>query len=144
MKQEKCKCKTNHPIVLQYDFSSRPFACANCNLDVDLVMLNIDEPWSKKVGQWMTNYSMAYLQWLNSDELASELTNPTSSLNELGFVLVTHFNAQYPMYYWWHLAFGEPITKCPKCQSDMMWVLNKYTGNHQVCGKCRLLVSIKS
>ncbi len=144
MKQEKCKCEKNHPIVLQYDFSSLPFACANCNLDVDLGRLDIDDQWRKKVGQWMTKYRMAYLQWLDLDELPPELANPAGTLHELGFELVTHFNAQYPMYYWWHLDTAEQGNRCPKCQSDMMRVRNEYTGSHLVCNTCRLLVVIKS
>lgn len=135
---ETCKCKSEFPIVLQHQWAENAIVCSNCNLDRDVALTN---DLAVKIEDWNKDYRRVYKVWLESDDPVEELTNPSSSLNRLGFQITGNLNIYFPAFYWWHVDEGKQYNNCPKCKNPLIEVQNEYSGKHKTCNRCRILVN---
>ena len=138
MEDEICICVKTNPIVLQYNFSSNPLVCLNCNLEKNGIKLNSEV--IAKTELWNYEYEKYYSIWLNSKESVPEINNPFSNLNSIGFSLLKLLNETTLCYYWWHLNEDEKIWNCPKCEL-LLQVESKYkVGLTKTCNNCMIVV----
>ena len=135
---EKCKCKSKHPIVLQHQLTENSIVCSNCNLCREIAL---SDKLNKGIIEWNQDYNKAYKDWLQLENKFEELTSPSSNLNSKGLNITAKLNTIIPAYYWLHVDEGLNFSNCPKCEGKLTVVENEYTGNHQICDKCKLLTN---
>lgn len=138
IENEICKCKLEFPDVLQYQLSEYCIVCSNCNHDKEI---SLTEELNKAIIEWSRQYHRVYREWLNSDSLVEELTNPLSDLNKKGLCITAELNANNLTYYWLHTEEGNGFENCPKCDVELVIVNNEYSNTHQVCDHCRVLIN---
>lgn len=137
--EEVCRCDTCHPVALQYALTDDVIVCSWCNLTHSDI--KISDELSHRINKWRQGYSEVYLRWLHDDTDQDTLIDPQWTINELGLAIVSKMNVAQPTYYWWHTIEGRKYSDCPVCDGALASHDNGYTGKHQTCESCRVLIS---
>jgi predicted nucleic acid-binding Zn ribbon protein len=143
--EELCQCKDNGPILLRSALTPFPLYCMECNGEIALEQLEIDDDLAEEIARWSSVHDALYRLWLDSgdyEKWAKErLMDLKGQVNYEGMKITKELNKQRETYYWVFRDSDDDkyvmSTECPICRNQL--VLYGSKGN-RVCDKCHLLM----
>ncbi len=120
---ELCHCPRCPPIKLMCALSYNPIYCMNCNLEVPPQALGLSESLVEEIVHWRILADALDRLWLESGAYENwardQLSDITSSVNQLGLQLQSALTDVRHCYYWYFqdqfVEDFKPIVDCPKC-----------------------------
>jgi len=146
---EICKCSGKSPIVLQSTLTYNPIACADCNLEVDIIQFTFSKELIHKIASWRNFHDCFYRLWLDSKEFEDwakeQLSNPNSPVNKRGLAIKNEIGRSYECFYWWFVDHSsecyKPLLECPNCNGGMIKRENKFNVDTQLCRNCDIIIA---
>ncbi|MBI1224673.1 MAG: hypothetical protein GC192_05515 [Bacteroidetes bacterium] len=147
---EICKCPGRPPIVLQSRLNYNPLSCADCNLEIDLDKITLDERLVGKIADWRNFHDCFYRLWLDSEEFENwakeQLITPNSPLNKRGLSVKDEIGKSYKWYYWWfsdeESRDNSSTMDCPKCHNKLIKREDNYSADTFLCEICGVIIAV--
>jgi len=143
--EEMCHCKRKGPILLRSALGPFPFYCMECNGEIPIEELQIDDCLAEEVAQWLAVHDSLFYLWLDSDEYEAwakeRLLDVKGKVNVEGLRIAREFDKQRETFFWFFQDTDDESyvapKECPFCKKTLKQYGSK---NFQICSSCKVAV----